>query len=168
MNEAAGKRYIVRFEDVGRGDVALVGGKNASLGEMVCALAPSGIVVPSGFATTAAAYWQFVTHNGLAEVITRSLTRATHSGNFSEAGRTIRTAFLNAEWPEELAADIRKGHRDPTEGENSVSRGLVEQNTLKFNSLYDRQTNNGPVVGGPQTPLLNSFRKEVLEQDKSA
>ena len=50
----------------------LVGGKNASLGEMVCHLARQGVRVPAGFATTADAYWQFVAANGLAETIVRS------------------------------------------------------------------------------------------------
>ena len=51
------------FEQVGRGDVARVGGKNASLGEMVRTLAPKGIKVPPGFATTADAYWHFMDEN---------------------------------------------------------------------------------------------------------
>ena len=48
------------FETLARGDVAIVGGKNASLGEMVQTLAPAGIAIPPGFATTADAYWQFI------------------------------------------------------------------------------------------------------------
>jgi pyruvate,water dikinase len=106
-----GNRYIALLEDVSRGDVAIVGGKNASLGEMIRALSPSGIAVPDGFATTAAAYWQFVAHNGLAEVISRALAQAADSAAFAEAGKTIRAAFLNAKWPEELAAEIREGYR---------------------------------------------------------
>ena len=58
-------KLAVRFEEIGRDDVGRVGGKNASLGEMVQALAPKGIRVPPGFATTADAYWVFIEANGL-------------------------------------------------------------------------------------------------------
>jgi hypothetical protein len=51
---------IAWFDDIGREEVARVGGKNASLGEMVRALAPEGIKVPPGFATTADAYWDYL------------------------------------------------------------------------------------------------------------
>ena len=53
------------FETLTRADIAIVGGKNASLGEMINALAPRGIRVPGGFATTATAYWHFLDANGL-------------------------------------------------------------------------------------------------------
>ncbi|MHA1157766.1 MAG: PEP/pyruvate-binding domain-containing protein, partial [Alphaproteobacteria bacterium] len=55
------------FEDTGRADVAAVGGKNSSLGELVKALTPCGIRVPPGFATTADAYWRYVTANDLGD-----------------------------------------------------------------------------------------------------
>ena len=57
---AARAPLVIWFEELGRGDVPLVGGKNASLGEMVCHLAKRGVKVPAGFATTADAYWRFV------------------------------------------------------------------------------------------------------------
>ena len=56
---------IAWFEDIGRGDVAMVGGKNASLGEMVGALSKRGIRVPGGFATTAQAYRHYNSANGI-------------------------------------------------------------------------------------------------------
>ena len=55
-----GVQHVVRFEHVGQGDVARVGGKNASLGEMVRHLGKSAVQVPPGFATTADAYWHEV------------------------------------------------------------------------------------------------------------
>ena len=57
MSNAAQDHYIRWFEQIGIDDVPLVGGKNASLGEMIRELAPQGIKVPNGFATTAEAYW---------------------------------------------------------------------------------------------------------------
>ena len=61
------------FRQIQRSDVASVGGKNASLGEMVSSLAPRGVQVPGGFATTAEAYWRYLDHNGLRQKITDAL-----------------------------------------------------------------------------------------------
>ena len=54
----SGYKYIRFFSDIGIDDVAVVGGKNASLGEMYRALTAKGVKVPNGFAITAAAYWR--------------------------------------------------------------------------------------------------------------
>ena len=57
--------YVRWFESLGSNDVGIVGGKNASLGEMIGTLKGEGIMVPDGFATTAAAYWKFLEANNL-------------------------------------------------------------------------------------------------------
>ena len=57
--------YVVWFQDLGKGDVERVGGKNASLGEMISNLAAAGVSVPGGFATTAEAFRDFLEHNDL-------------------------------------------------------------------------------------------------------
>ncbi|RTI01888.1 hypothetical protein CSW23_02745, partial [Thermus scotoductus] len=67
-------RWIRFFHEVGLEDVPLVGGKNASLGEMIRELSPSGVKVPGGFATTSEAYWYFLTANGLKEAIAQELS----------------------------------------------------------------------------------------------
>ena len=64
---------VVWFESLGMGDVARVGGKNASLGEMIGNLAAGGVRVPGGFATTAEAYREFLRHDGLGERIHQAL-----------------------------------------------------------------------------------------------
>jgi phosphoenolpyruvate synthase/pyruvate phosphate dikinase len=61
--------YAVSFDDIGAADVPTVGGKNASLGEMIGGLREAGIRVPDGFATTAEAYWEFLEANDLREKI---------------------------------------------------------------------------------------------------
>ena len=61
--------YIIPFRELDLGSVAKVGGKNASLGEMIGELAGAGIRVPDGFATTAYAFREFLAHNGLADRI---------------------------------------------------------------------------------------------------
>ena len=65
--------YILWFDELGMNDVELVGGKNASLGEMISNLAGAGASVPNGFATTANAYREFLAHKNLADRINQSL-----------------------------------------------------------------------------------------------
>ena len=65
--------HVVWFESIRRADVGRVGGKNASLGEMIRNLRTQGVRVPPGFATTADAYWRFVEVNGLKETIAGAL-----------------------------------------------------------------------------------------------
>jgi pyruvate, water dikinase len=102
---------VIWFERLRRRDVPRVGGKNASLGEMVGSLAAKGIKVPPGFATTAEAYWRFVDENELKESIASALADLT-SGRMTlaEAGHAIRRAFLGGEWPKELAEAIASAY----------------------------------------------------------
>lgn len=98
---------VINFEDVGRGDVGLVGGKNASLGEMISALAPQGIEVPPGFATTADAFRGFLNANGLDGPIAQSLAaQAKGRISLSVAGEQIRGLILSGRWPEQTKAAI--------------------------------------------------------------
>jgi pyruvate,water dikinase len=101
------------FENLRRKDVPQVGGKNASLGEMVHALAPRGVRIPPGFATTADAYWQFVDTNKLREEIGALITDwKEHRITLSEAGLSVRNLILQGDWPAELAASIVRSYRE--------------------------------------------------------
>jgi len=99
--------YIRWFEELNKQDIPLVGGKNASLGEMVGALRPAGIKVPPGFATTAAAYRYFLSENGLDEKIPSCL-KGYHAGDISlhQAGETIRRLIRRGRWPRLLKEQI--------------------------------------------------------------
>jgi len=104
---------VVWFEDTGREAVALVGGKNASLGEMVQHLGRRGVSVPPGFATTAPAYWRFVEANGLADVMAARLADlAAGKATLAETGQAIRHAVLQGEWPGDTAAAIRDAYAE--------------------------------------------------------
>ena len=102
---------ILWFKDASRGDVAIVGGKNSSLGEMVRKLGRDGVQVPNGFATTADAYRRFVAANGLAVVIADTMA-ALDAGQTSlaEAGAEIRRAFIAGQWPTDSADAIRAAY----------------------------------------------------------
>jgi pyruvate,water dikinase len=103
---------VVWFEDSGRRDIARVGGKNASLGELVATLTSKGVRVPPGFAVTAEAYWIFVRANGLEERI-RLFLAELGEGKISleEAGRAIRKLFLRGNWPKEAVSEIAAAYR---------------------------------------------------------
>ncbi len=103
--------FVIPFDDVGRQDVARVGGKNASLGEMVRTLGDRGVRVPPGFATTADAYWRFVEANGLRALITDRLAElAAGKATLAETGTAIRAAFVKGDWPDDIAAEIRQAY----------------------------------------------------------
>src|ERR1700738_3833041 len=72
-NVAKDQAYVVPFEQLRMTDVDIVGGKNASLGEMISQLAEAGVEVPTGFATTAQAFRDFLHHNNLTERIAKRL-----------------------------------------------------------------------------------------------
>lgn len=104
--------YVVRFEDIGMGDVARVGGKNASLGEMVRALHSKGVRVPPGFATTAAAYRAFVEENGIGPAIREALQRHRDGvATLRETGEALRGLFLSSEFPDAISAAILSSYR---------------------------------------------------------
>lgn len=110
--QPANTRYALWFESLSRGDVALVGGKNASLGEMVQRLTSKGVRTPEGFATTADAYRSYVEENDIASGLAARL-HALKAGEASlhETGEAVRRLFLDGEFPEPIAESIREAYR---------------------------------------------------------
>jgi pyruvate, water dikinase len=107
------RTYVRWFDQVGCEDTASVGGKNASLGEMIRGLAAKGIKVPNGFATTASAYRYFLEFNGLVEGI-RCRLEELRSGQrtLAATGRTIRRMINNGLFPDDLEAQIVEAYRE--------------------------------------------------------
>src|SRR3990172_4783755 len=116
--------YVVRFEDLRIGDVPRVGGKNASLGEMIGNLASRGILVPGGFATTAAAYRGFLDGAGLARRIADRL-RALDPDDVEalvRCGAEIRRWIVDAPLPPGLETGIAAAYRAlMAEGDSPVA-----------------------------------------------
>ncbi len=115
---------VARFEDVRIADVARVGGKNASLGEMIGHLAARGIRVPGGFATTAAAYRRFLDAAGLTRRIEERLGRLDPNDvdALARCGAEIRQWIVAAPFPPGLEASIAAAHRAlMEEGESPVA-----------------------------------------------
>jgi len=107
-------RFVKRFEEIGAKDVALVGGKNASLGEMISNLDKRGVNVPLGFAITAEAYKYVIEKAGISQKIKDSLADLdTHDmKNLSKRGEKIRNLIRTAPCPIELEEEIRISYRE--------------------------------------------------------
>ncbi len=108
------------FNTVGMNDIATVGGKNASLGEMITELQASGVAVPDGFATTAEAYREFVNANGLAGRIDEALTGLNTDDveTLARTGRRIREWIIDAPLGSALEQEIRSAYANLANGDN--------------------------------------------------
>ena len=104
--------HLLWLDEIGIKDVAKVGGKNASLGEMLGNLTGKGIRVPEGFAVTTKAFRWFVENAGLDDKVRDMLSDVDPDdpGDVSRRGREIRSAFLNAEFHVNLN-QLVSGHR---------------------------------------------------------
>ena len=109
---------VVWFEQLGRNDVGRVGGKNASLGEMISQLAAAGVSVPKGFATTSEAYRQFLAQEDLARRIKQRLTSLDIEdvAALAEAGEEIR-GWIKDGAPQHFQVTLKVGFRIEEEGE---------------------------------------------------
>jgi len=141
---------VVWFETLGRGDVAIVGGKNASLGEMVRHLTGQGVKVPAGFATTADAYWRFVDTNELRGIISSALNDL-EAGKITlaEAGSSIRHAFLHGTWPDELATSIAQSYQEFGRRSGKIDPDVAVRSSATAEDLPDAS------FAGQQESFLN-------------
>src|SRR6056297_2481107 len=91
---------VIWFEELTIGDVGIVGGKNASLGEMVRELGAKGIDVPPGFATSADAFRRYIRANTLNDLIDEAMDRLdAGKATLQQTGTKIRQTILDGDWP---------------------------------------------------------------------
>jgi len=102
------QKHILKYEEVGIKDVSQVGGKNASLGEMIVTLKSKGVPVPSGFVVTAAAYYYFLQSAKLDTYIAKTLKglNTKNLKDLSKRGKMVRDAIMKANFPVDLERDI--------------------------------------------------------------
>jgi len=112
------ERYVTRLDELGMNDVEIVGGKNASLGEMISNLGALGVTVPGGFATSAAAYRDFLSVDGLDKRINDTLDGldVDDINALTSAGKSIREWILGASLPDRLMNDMRAAWEDMSGG----------------------------------------------------
>jgi pyruvate,water dikinase len=105
---------VLGFNEIGNADVAKVGGKNASLGEMYNKLSSKGIRVPNGFATTSSAFWLFVDANNIREKLVGLMSKLDTDkySNLKQIGLEARKLFLEAIMSAELKDAVTKAYKD--------------------------------------------------------
>jgi pyruvate,water dikinase len=118
---------IAWFADLSLADIDQVGGKNASLGEMVRNLTSAGVRVPDGFATTADAYRQFISEGGLVEMINAEVAGLDTDDvqRLTTVARRIREAVAGQRFPANLESDIRAAYSRLIEDSGGASSDLV-------------------------------------------
>ncbi|SJM69846.1 phosphoenolpyruvate synthase [Psychrobacter piechaudii] len=111
---------VITLDKLGKNDVEIVGGKNASLGEMISHLSDLGVSVPGGFATTAAAFNNFLTETGLLDKINNELKELDVDDvkKLTETGEKIRNWIIEQELPKSLEQEIRDAFEVMSDGED--------------------------------------------------
>ncbi|MBZ9569734.1 phosphoenolpyruvate synthase [Patescibacteria group bacterium] len=129
------RKFILWLKEISAKDVPMVGGKNASLGEMYSQLSKKGINIPDGFALTTKAYWHFLKENKidkkLKEVFTKFNPKSIKS--LQETGKTARNLILRAEFPDDLKKEIVSAYQ-------KLSRKYKEKNVYP---VRNRRFSNG-------------------------
>jgi len=157
-------KYIIWFREISSKDVPLVGGKNASLGEMYNSLTRKGINIPNGFALTTKAYWQFIKENKIDEKLKEIFRKFNPRNikNLQETGRIARKLILKAKFPESLKKEIIEAYNKLSQNynQNDVdvavrSSGVAEdQPTASFAGQFETYLN----VSGKEN-LLEAVKK---------
>ncbi|WP_431218944.1 phosphoenolpyruvate synthase [Leifsonia xyli] len=148
---------VVWFERVGMTDVPRVGGKNASLGEMIRSLGEQGVRVPEGFATTASAYRAYVAENGI-EPEMRERLRRFRSGEagLRETGEALRGLFLRGSFPAGTADAILSAYRLLGERGADDAPGVAVRSSATAEDLPEAS------FAGAQETFLNVVGEQQL------
>ncbi|MBR0551304.1 phosphoenolpyruvate synthase [Stakelama marina] len=145
------------FEDLRVTDVPVVGGKNASLGEMISALTPKGIAVPPGFATTADAYRAFVRDAGIEAPLKAAMAAyRSKSSTLEETGEAVRRLFLEAELPAALTDAVAQGYRRLSERVGKAEAAVAVRSSATAEDLPDAS------FAGQQETFLNIVGERAL------
>ena len=144
------ENYVVWFDKLRMTDVETVGGKNASLGEMISQLASSGVRVPGGFATTAQAYRDFLAHNGLADRINAMLAKLDVDDvvELARVGKEIRQLIVDTPFPAQLEAEIRTAY-DQMVADSGAAISVAVRSSATAEDLPDAS------FAGQQETFLN-------------
>ena len=151
------KKNILWFSEIRVKDVPLVGGKNASLGEMYVNLKARGIKVPNGFAVTSAAYRHFIAHNKLDKKI-RSILKGLNTSNMrnlSSRGYRVREAILSAEFPLDLRNEIVDAYA-------KLSKEYIPLKSFRL--FWDDKDHTNHFAGGVDVAVRSSATAEDLAE----
>ncbi|MFY9142759.1 phosphoenolpyruvate synthase [Sulfuricurvum sp.] len=151
-------RYIRRLDSLKIDDIALVGGKNASLGEMIGSLKVLGVKVPEGFAVTANGYRAFIEENGFEPKIRQYFANVdlTDIEALNRCGDAIRRLMLSGEIPEALKSEIAESYREMERQYQTESVDVAVRSSATAEDLPDAS------FAGQQESYLNVRGEEML------
>ncbi len=152
------QRYILWFKEINADDIALVGGKNASLGQMVRSLSEQGIAIPDGFALTAKAFWYFLKENKIDKEIKKVFESfdAKSLASLKETGKAVRSLILKAEFPRDLEKKIIRSYKKLSKKENQ------ENVTVAVRSSATAEDTELASFAGQMETFLNVKGEEQL------
>jgi pyruvate,water dikinase len=151
------KHYVRWLKDLSSHDVPLVGGKNASLGEMIQHLRETGIRVPEGFATMAEAYWDFLEANNLKNKIAQQLKELRKDQQkLAKVGKTIREWFYKSDFPPPLAQAITQAYRQLADQIGHQNPAVAVRSSATAEDLPEAS------FAGQQETFLNVSGEEAL------
>ncbi|PID30525.1 phosphoenolpyruvate synthase [Candidatus Saccharibacteria bacterium] len=157
-------KHIKFFSEVNLGDIATVGGKNASLGEMYQNLAPQGVNLPNGFATTANSYYYFLDEANIRDKIADVLVDLDihNVRDLKKRGAKIRSIIQRAKLPDDFQDEIVRGYRE-------LSKQCRKKNVVVAvrSSATAEDLPNASFAGQQETFLNISGEKNVLEKAKA-
>ncbi len=159
----ADTEYVSWLEDLGNQDVATVGGKNASLGEMIRNLQDQGVRVPGGFATTAAAYREYLGHNQLDETLREQIEALQRDErSLEQVGDTVRRAIRRGSFPDPIARAIRDAYAELSRRHDGEEIAVAVRSSATAEDLPEAS-----FAGQQETYLNVRGAEELLEACKN-
>ena len=152
------KKYILGFNEIQMTDILRVGGKNASLGEMIQNLSPLGIKVPDGFAITVAAYRYFIDYNSLNDEIHEVINHTDVDDviELRKNGLKVRQIINDGKFPEDLAAEILSAYKELSQKYNVDATDVAVRSSATAEDLPDAS------FAGQQETYLNVRGDEAI------
>ncbi len=158
-------KYIQWFEDTNREDIAIVGGKNASLGEMIKSLAEKDVRVPDGFATTVEAYTRYLKANNIDDSLKELLAKLRNEEqSIEQTGKAVRKLFLDGEFPDDIASAIKEAYGELSQRYDSPARDSHGDVDVAVRSSATAEDLPEASFAGQQETFLNiSGGKDLLD-----
>lgn len=151
-------RYIRFFNELCIDDIATVGGKNASLGEMYQKLTPKGVTIPNGFATTSEAYWLLLEENGIKDEMREILSDLDikDTNNLQTRGLKVRSLILSSTLPKALEIELLEAYERLSKEYDSLNIDVAVRSSGTAEDLPEAS------FAGQQETFLNVSSKEEL------
>ncbi|HBQ97490.1 MULTISPECIES: phosphoenolpyruvate synthase [unclassified Roseofilum] len=156
--------FVLWFEQVGISDIPLVGGKNASLGEMIQQLTPKGVVVPNGFATTAHAYRYFIQSAGLESKLRELFSDldVEDLSNLRQRGKKARSLILDTPFPDDLEQAIAKAYERMCQWYGNPDNGNLNETDVAVRSSATAEDLPDASFAGQQETYLNVYGVDAV------